>query len=72
VRHINVRSEAVITLGKINIFSIHCFFAKQKSKRMVRNGEEVRGGVARLEDVRCHGSGVTKEIICETPHAIGY
>ena len=25
---------------------------------MVRNGEEVRGGVARLEDVRCHASGV--------------
>ena len=26
---------------------------------MVRNGEEVRGGVARLEDVRCHVSRVT-------------
>jgi hypothetical protein len=31
---------------------------------MVRNGEEVRGGVARFEDVRCHVSGVTKEIMC--------
>jgi hypothetical protein len=31
---------------------------KQKSKRMVRNGEEVRGGIARFEDLRCHVSGV--------------
>ena len=26
---------------------------------MVRNGEEVGGGIARLEDVRCQVSGVT-------------
>ena len=53
------------------IFSIHCFFAKQKSKRMVRNGGELGAGVGRFEDVRCHVSGVTcqvsgvtKEIMC--------
>jgi hypothetical protein len=37
-------------------FSIHCFFAKPNSKRMVRNDGEERGGVAMLEDVRCHAS----------------
>ena len=31
---------------------------------MVRNGEEVRGGVARLEDVRCHASGVRCLVTC--------
>jgi hypothetical protein len=39
------------------IFSIHCFFAKQKSKRMVRNGGKGEDGrVARLEYIRCHAS----------------
>ena len=39
-------------------FSFHCFFAKQKSKRMVRNGGELGAGVGRFEDVRRHVSGV--------------
>ena len=45
------------------IFSIHCFFAKQKSKRMVRTGGEVMGGIAsaRLDDVQCQ---VSLEIMC--------
>ena len=42
----------------MTIFSIHCFFAKQKSKRMVRNGGELGAGVGRFEDVRCHVSRV--------------
>jgi hypothetical protein len=43
----------------LEIFSIHYFFAKQKSKRMVRNGGELGAGVGRFEDVRCQVSRVT-------------
>jgi hypothetical protein len=51
-------------------FSIHCFFAKQKSKRMVRTGGEVMGGIAsaRLEDVRCQVSGVTGNHVLNSSH----
>jgi hypothetical protein len=35
---------------------------------MVRNGEEVRGGVARMEDVRCQVSGVRCQVSGVTGH----
>jgi hypothetical protein len=61
------------------IFSIHCFFAMQKSKGMVRNGGEFGVGVGRFEDVRCQVSGVrchkgnhalnsTRNTVLATPH----
>ena len=40
----NMAKIACITLNiECTIFSIHCFFAKQKSKEMVRNGGMGRG-----------------------------
>ena len=39
------------------------FVLQTEEQILVSNGEEVRGGVARLEDVRCHTSRVTKEIM---------